>query len=291
MHTDHRAFKDALYTQFARIGHAVSSPKRLELLDLLGQGEKTVEQLAEADRDRGQEHECSPARAPASAARRDPARRHVRLVPPCRRGRGCIPPRPPGPRPSPLRRGPGGRRVVPRAPRHLEPIPPEELRRRLDAGDVTLIDVRPGDEFAAGHIPGALSVPVAELRATASASFPSARRSSPTAVARTASFGRRRSSSCAARVPCPARSSRGSPSGERAGLRRRARRRHDPPPVPAHRPGDRRVVPRRLRRQAAGAVVDPVERARALPRAAAPWGSGCVRHRHARARRPSLDRP
>ena len=47
MPTDHRAFKDALYAQFARIGHAVSSPKRLELLDLLGQGEKTVEQLAE----------------------------------------------------------------------------------------------------------------------------------------------------------------------------------------------------------------------------------------------------
>jgi DNA-binding transcriptional ArsR family regulator len=47
MSTDHRAFKDALYTQFARIGQAVSSPKRLELLDLLGQGEKTVEQLAE----------------------------------------------------------------------------------------------------------------------------------------------------------------------------------------------------------------------------------------------------
>jgi ArsR family transcriptional regulator len=45
----------------------------------------------------------------------------------------------------------------------LEPIPPEELRRRLDAGDVTLIDVRPEDEFAAGHIPGALSVPVTEL--------------------------------------------------------------------------------------------------------------------------------
>src|SRR5438552_14668526 len=47
MSTDHRAFKDALYTQFARIGHAVSRSKRLQLLDLLGQGEKTVEQLAE----------------------------------------------------------------------------------------------------------------------------------------------------------------------------------------------------------------------------------------------------
>src|ERR687891_256211 len=47
MPTDHRAFKDALYTHFARIGQAVSSPKRLELLDLLSQGEKTVEQLAD----------------------------------------------------------------------------------------------------------------------------------------------------------------------------------------------------------------------------------------------------
>ena len=44
----HRAFKDPLYAQFARIGHAVAAPKRIELLDLLSQGEKTVEQLAEA---------------------------------------------------------------------------------------------------------------------------------------------------------------------------------------------------------------------------------------------------
>src|SRR6185437_2326323 len=43
----HREFKDALYAQFARIGHALASPKRIELLDLLGQGEKTVETLAE----------------------------------------------------------------------------------------------------------------------------------------------------------------------------------------------------------------------------------------------------
>src|SRR5678810_1093898 len=43
----HREFKDALYAQFARIGHALASPKRIELLDLLGQGEKSVEALAE----------------------------------------------------------------------------------------------------------------------------------------------------------------------------------------------------------------------------------------------------
>src|SRR5262249_14595791 len=43
----HRDFKDALYGQFARIGHALASPKRIELLDLLGQGERTVESLAD----------------------------------------------------------------------------------------------------------------------------------------------------------------------------------------------------------------------------------------------------
>ena len=44
---DKRTFKDALYAQFARIGAAVSSPKRLEIVDLLCQGEKSVEVLAE----------------------------------------------------------------------------------------------------------------------------------------------------------------------------------------------------------------------------------------------------
>src|SRR4051812_26447754 len=43
----HRDFKDPLYAQFARIGHAVASPRRIELLELLAQGEKTVETLAE----------------------------------------------------------------------------------------------------------------------------------------------------------------------------------------------------------------------------------------------------
>ncbi len=46
MKTPNRAFKDAIYEQFARIGKAVSSPKRLELLDLLCQGPRTVEILA-----------------------------------------------------------------------------------------------------------------------------------------------------------------------------------------------------------------------------------------------------
>src|SRR5690606_30076423 len=47
MTTSHRRFKDAIYEQLARLGKAVSAPKRLELLDLLCQGPRTVEALAE----------------------------------------------------------------------------------------------------------------------------------------------------------------------------------------------------------------------------------------------------
>ncbi len=163
MTSDHRAFKDALYTQFARIGHAVASPKRLELLDLLGQGEKTVEQLAE---------QTATAVKNTSAHLR--ALRQARLVETRRDGTYVW-----------YRLADDGVAAFVLAlqalGRHryaevrevaesylerrdtLEPIPPGELRRRLKAGDVTLIDVRPEDEFAAGHIPGALSVPVAEL--------------------------------------------------------------------------------------------------------------------------------
>ena len=46
MKNPNRAFKDSIYEQFARIGKAVSSPKRLELLDILCQGPRTVEVLA-----------------------------------------------------------------------------------------------------------------------------------------------------------------------------------------------------------------------------------------------------
>jgi rhodanese-related sulfurtransferase/DNA-binding transcriptional ArsR family regulator len=160
---DHRAFKDALYGQFARVGHAVSSPKRLELLDLLAQGETRVEQLAE---------QTATAVKNTSAHLR--ALRQARLVETRRDGLYVW-----------YRLADEGVAAFLRAlealGRHryaevrevaesylerrdsLEPIAPEELRRRLASGDVTLIDVRPVDEFAAGHISGALSIPVAEL--------------------------------------------------------------------------------------------------------------------------------
>jgi rhodanese-related sulfurtransferase/DNA-binding transcriptional ArsR family regulator len=163
MPTESRAFKDALYSHFARLGHAVSSPKRLELLDLLGQGEKTVEQLAEQT--------ATPVKNTSAHLR---GLRQARLVETRRDGTyvwyrladesvaAFL-----------LAFQALGRdryaEVREFAESYLErrdtlePIPTEELRRRLKAGDVTLIDVRPVDEFAAGHIPGALSLPVTEL--------------------------------------------------------------------------------------------------------------------------------
>jgi rhodanese-related sulfurtransferase len=163
MTTDHRAFKDSLYAQFARLGHAVSSPKRLELLDLLSQGEKTVEQLAEQTATAVKNtsaHLRALRQARLVETRRDGTYVWYRLADDAvasflaalqALGRD---------RYAELREVTESyldRRDT------LEPIVPEELRRRLAAGDVTLIDVRPADEFAAGHIPGALSMPVAEL--------------------------------------------------------------------------------------------------------------------------------
>jgi rhodanese-related sulfurtransferase/DNA-binding transcriptional ArsR family regulator len=161
MTTDSRAFKDALYSQFARIGHAVSSPKRLELLDLLGQGDKTVEQTAAGVKNTSA-HLRALRQARLVDTRRDGTYVWYRLADEAvaafllalqALGR---------------HRYAEVREVAESYLERrdtLEPIPPEELRRRLNAGDVTLIDVRPEDEFAAGHIPGALSVPVTELAA------------------------------------------------------------------------------------------------------------------------------
>jgi rhodanese-related sulfurtransferase len=159
----YREFKDTLYSQFARLGHAVSTPKRLELLDLLGQGEKTVEQLAEQI--------ATPVKNTSAHLR---VLRQARLVETRRDGQRIwyrladadvaeflLALQTLG-----RHRYAEVREVVDSyldSRDELEPIPPEELRRRLAAGDVTLIDVRPADEFAAGHLVGALSVPVTEL--------------------------------------------------------------------------------------------------------------------------------
>ncbi len=162
--TAHRAFKDALYAQFARIGNALSSPKRIEILDLLGQGEKTVEQLAGAI--------ATPVKNTSAHLR---VLRQARLVDTRREGTwvfyrladqgvtallGSL-----------QAVGHGQLAEVEKVVQtfldgrdELDAISLPELRRLLRDGDVTVLDVRPADEYDAGHIPGARSIPVAQLR-------------------------------------------------------------------------------------------------------------------------------
>lgn len=161
---DHREFKDALYAQFARIGHALASPKRIELLDLLSQGEKTVEALAE--------YIATPIKNTSAHLR---VLRQAQLVE-TRRDGTYVYYRLPDDDVSRLLRsfealGHGRLADVQRVVRlyldghdQLEPVTFKELRRLMRDGDVTVVDVRPPEEYEAGHIPGALSVPVPELK-------------------------------------------------------------------------------------------------------------------------------
>jgi rhodanese-related sulfurtransferase len=158
-----RALKDALYAQFARIGHAVASPKRLELLDLLSQGEKDVETLAAQSAmplKNTSAHLRVLRQAHLVETRRDGTRVHYRLA-----DNAVI---------DLLRAlqhlGQTRLAEVERVTQlyftsrdELEPVTLPELRRLMRDGDVTVIDVRPRDEYEAGHIPGALSLPLSAL--------------------------------------------------------------------------------------------------------------------------------
>jgi rhodanese-related sulfurtransferase len=160
----HREFKDPLYAQFARVGHAVSSPKRIELLDLLSQGEKTVEQLAE--------QAATPIKNTSAHLR---VLRQARLVD-TRRDGTYVYYRLAGDdvfrflrdlqtlASNRLAEVEQVARLYIGGRDQLEPVGLAELRRRLRDGDITVIDVRPEEEYRAGHIPGALSIPVAQLK-------------------------------------------------------------------------------------------------------------------------------
>jgi len=159
-----RQFKDAIYDQFARIGKAVSSPKRLELLDLLCQGERTVEALAA-------EAELSI----ANTSQHLQVLRAARLVEASKEGLYVT-----------YRIADSAvghfvrsirvlaekqlaeveqisRRFF-QARRDLEPIDRDALVKRVRKGEVVVLDVRPVEEYHAGHIPGALSMPIQELK-------------------------------------------------------------------------------------------------------------------------------
>jgi rhodanese-related sulfurtransferase len=158
-----REFKDSLYAQFARIGHAVSTPKRIELLDLLAQGEKTVEQLAEQS--------STPIKNTSAHLR---VLRQARLVETRRHGPWVYYRLADEPVFHFLRvfQTLGRQRLaeVEQVARlyidsrdALAPVSLGELARLTSDGAVTVIDVRPRAEYEAGHIPGAVSIPVPEL--------------------------------------------------------------------------------------------------------------------------------
>ena len=160
----HRELKDPLYAQFARIGHAVASPKRLELLDLLSQGEKTVETLAEQSSmpvKNTSAHLRVLRQARLVDTRRDATYVHYRLASEdvfkfLRELQGLARSR--------LAEVEQVAKLYIDGRDELEPVSLSELQRRVRAGDVTVIDVRPEEEFRSGHIPGALSIPVAQLK-------------------------------------------------------------------------------------------------------------------------------
>lgn len=163
MTTSQRQFKDTIYEQFARIGKAIAAPARIELLDLLSQGPRTVEALANHT-----------ALSVANASRHLQVLRVARLVETEKKGlyveyrladervsRFLV-----------MMRGLAEARLaeVDKVTRAfyeqrgaLEPVAGDDLLRRVKKGEVTVLDVRPVEEYRAGHIPGALSIPVSEL--------------------------------------------------------------------------------------------------------------------------------
>jgi rhodanese-related sulfurtransferase len=158
-----RRFKDSIYEQFARLGKAVSAPKRLELLELLCQSPRTVEALAE-----------QAAISVANASQHLQVLRAARLVEAEKRGfyveyrladeqvcrfflalRGLAQTR--------LAEVEQVTRAYLEERGAMEPVEERELLRRVRDGEVTVLDVRPSEEYGAGHIPGALSIPLPEL--------------------------------------------------------------------------------------------------------------------------------
>jgi rhodanese-related sulfurtransferase len=157
--------KLALFTQFAAVAKALAHPHRLELLEQLAQGERSVEVLG--DRTglgiaNASQHLQHMRRAGLVANRRDGKFIYYRLTDD-----------------SVLDLLSSLRQIAEQnlaeverlvrsyfhARDELEPVTREELRRRSRTGEITILDVRPEDEFALGHLPGAVNMPLRELEA------------------------------------------------------------------------------------------------------------------------------
>lgn len=154
--------KEALFEQFAAVGKALGNPKRLEIIDLLAQGPRSVEELAAA-----------------AALGMSTCSAHLQTL----REAGLVDSRREGKRVFYALSGDDVAslwdrlRTVAQAhrphtelarraylgPEDTDAIGTVELLRRLGSGDVVVVDVRPGPEYAAGHLPGAVHIPLDEL--------------------------------------------------------------------------------------------------------------------------------
>jgi rhodanese-related sulfurtransferase len=160
-----RSFKNAAYAHLAEVGKALASPARLEILELLAQAPRTVEVLA------GEVHQSV-----ANTSHHLQALKRAQLVTSEREGLHVV---------YSLAGADVAALLVQLQavaaehlagldkltreffadPEGLEPIDRDRLLARLEANEVTLLDVRPELEFDAGHLPGALSIPLSQLEA------------------------------------------------------------------------------------------------------------------------------
>jgi rhodanese-related sulfurtransferase/predicted transcriptional regulator len=158
---DSRQAKDALFEAIALMGKAFASPRRLELLDLLAQAPRTVEQLARASgqssANASQHLQALHAAGMVSREREGTSVRYAMADDEALRLWLA------------LREVSAARLAEVERAAHdylgddVERIDRSELLARLADGHVVLIDVRPAEEYAAGHIDGARSIPLAEL--------------------------------------------------------------------------------------------------------------------------------
>jgi DNA-binding transcriptional ArsR family regulator/rhodanese-related sulfurtransferase len=164
MRAAHRDFKDRLYAQFARVGKALGSPHRIEMLELLAQGERSVDSLATEiglSLANASQHLQALRQAALVDSRKDGLFVYYRLADPavfelCTAIRTVA-----EQRLADLERvlkQHFGDRSQPEA------VAMTNLLERMQSTDVIILDARPANEYRAGHIAGAISVPIDELQ-------------------------------------------------------------------------------------------------------------------------------
>jgi rhodanese-related sulfurtransferase/DNA-binding transcriptional ArsR family regulator len=160
----HRDAKDRLYGQLARLGKAVSSPQRLEMLELLAQGERTVDSLATEiglSLANTSQHLKTLRQAALVEGRKQGQFVHYRLADPDVYDLSKVI------RSVAERRLAEFERLVHEhfgSRSGMQGVPMHELLKRVRSRQVVILDTRPASEYVAGHIAGAISVPVDQLR-------------------------------------------------------------------------------------------------------------------------------